>query len=123
MNLGGKNLHTPKGRKLWQSSRKVNYAIRGGFAGDRPIRSQRIEARCSPAMTVVTQLARILQSNLRHSRERPSSMRTFHPDNTEFVGIGVQPDVRVNETVLDIQSGRDSAVTTALATLENIRKK
>jgi len=37
------------------------------------------------------------------------------PDGTEFVGVGIQPDVRVERTVADVQSGRDPALERAKA--------
>ncbi len=43
--------------------------------------------------------------------------RDVYPDGREFVGIGVQADVEVNPTVVDIQTGHDPVLARAIAEL------
>ena len=43
--------------------------------------------------------------------------RDGYPDGTDFVGVGVLPDVRVAPTIDDVRHGRDAALTAALATM------
>jgi C-terminal processing protease CtpA/Prc len=45
------------------------------------------------------------------------TVRATYPDGTEFVGIGIQPDIAAPITINDIKSGRDVAVETALREL------
>jgi len=42
------------------------------------------------------------------------SKRDTYPDGREFVGVGIQPDVRVEPTVADLRAGRDAQLTRAL---------
>lgn len=44
--------------------------------------------------------------------------RDRFPDGTEFVGVGIQPDVAVVPTLSDLRAGRDSALEAAIAELE-----
>ena len=46
---------------------------------------------------------------------RICSKRDTFTDGTEFVGVGVQPDIEVVETVADLRAGRDAAVKRAKA--------
>jgi len=43
--------------------------------------------------------------------------RDSYPDGTDFVGVGVLPDVRVAPTIDDVRRGRDAALTAALAAM------
>jgi len=47
------------------------------------------------------------------------SKRDRFPDGTEFVGVGIQPDVSVAPTVSDLRSGRDTVLEAAIARLES----
>jgi len=49
---------------------------------------------------------------------RVCSTRNFYPDGREFVGVGVQPDVVVRETVRDVIAGRDAVLEAALERLK-----
>ncbi len=46
-----------------------------------------------------------------------TSKRDTMPDGTEFVGIGVLPDIEVNQTVADFRAGRDLVLERALDVL------
>jgi len=43
------------------------------------------------------------------------------PDGTEFVGVGVQPDVRVEATQLAVAAGRDLVLESAVQVLRGMR--
>jgi C-terminal processing protease CtpA/Prc len=45
---------------------------------------------------------------------RICSKRDRYPDGTEFVGVGVKPDIEIEPTIADFRSGRDAAVERAL---------
>ena len=40
------------------------------------------------------------------------------PDDTEFVGVGIQPDIFVQQTRQDVAEGKDPALQRALAILQ-----
>jgi len=46
------------------------------------------------------------------------SKRDRFPDGTDFVGVGIQPDVHVAPTLADIRAGRDTVLEAAIAELE-----
>jgi len=50
------------------------------------------------------------------------TIRTYTPDGEEFVGIGIEPDITVPQTVSDVQAGNDAALRTALSTLSSTQK-
>jgi C-terminal processing protease CtpA/Prc len=50
------------------------------------------------------------------------TIQTFSPDGKEFVGVGIDPDITVLQTVSEVQSGNDAALRTALSTLSNTHK-
>jgi C-terminal processing protease CtpA/Prc len=50
------------------------------------------------------------------------TIRTCSPGGKEFVGIGIEPDITVLQTVSDVQSGNDAALRTALSTLRSTHK-
>lgn len=45
---------------------------------------------------------------------RVCTKRDYHPNGLEFVGIGVQPDIQVFETVDGLRNGEDEALTRAI---------
>ena len=45
------------------------------------------------------------------------SKRDRFPDGTEFVGVGIQPDIAVSSTVSDIRAGSDTVLEAAIAEL------
>ena len=47
-----------------------------------------------------------------------TSKRDTMPDGTEFVGIGVVPDIEVHQTVADFRAGRDPVLERALEALK-----
>ncbi len=47
-------------------------------------------------------------------RGRVCTKRCTYPDGTEFVGIGIQPDIPAAPTVDDLRSGTDAALTKAI---------
>ncbi|MFL6197570.1 MAG: S41 family peptidase [Thermoanaerobaculia bacterium] len=50
---------------------------------------------------------------------RVCTKRDTYPDDKEFVGVGVQPQVLVQPTVEDFRAGRDTVLEAALALLRN----
>ena len=54
---------------------------------------------------------------------RVCTMRATYPDGREFVGVGVRPDLVVDETVGDARTGRDTALEAALGRLKERRAK
>jgi C-terminal processing protease CtpA/Prc len=48
-----------------------------------------------------------------------TSKRDTMPDGTEFVGIGVMPDITVEQTVAGFRAGRDPVLERALEVLED----
>lgn len=54
---------------------------------------------------------------------RVTSKRDSYPDGKEFVGVGIQPDKLVQQTVKDIRSGRDTVLEAARAELTRVAKK
>jgi C-terminal processing protease CtpA/Prc len=48
---------------------------------------------------------------------RVCSKHDVGPDGTEFVGVGLRPDVAVPATVADLRAGRDAALAAAVAAL------
>ena len=50
------------------------------------------------------------------------TIRTFAPDGKEFVGIGIEPDITVPQTVSDVHARIDAALSTALSTLSSTQK-
>jgi len=49
--------------------------------------------------------------------------RDSYPDGKEFVGVGVQPDIVVHQTVADLRAARDSVLQAALKELKASPKK
>ena len=47
------------------------------------------------------------------------TMRTLFPDGREFVGIGIEPDITVYQTVADVRSGYDAILQKAISILSN----
>jgi len=43
------------------------------------------------------------------------------PDGTEFVGVGIKPDVVVSQTLADLRSGRDTVLDAAITEIEKTR--
>ena len=56
-------------------------------------------------------------------RARVCAKRDTFPDGTEFVGIGVIPDVEVRPTVADFAAGRDVVFERGLAELRSMLGK
>ena len=52
---------------------------------------------------------------------RVCTKRDVYPDGREFVGVGVQPDLRVAQTLADLGAGRDTVLETAAALLRDRR--
>jgi len=50
---------------------------------------------------------------------RVCSKRDSYPDGKEFVGFGIEPDITVESTQLDIYEGRDPALAKAIEVLSN----
>lgn len=50
---------------------------------------------------------------------RICTKRDRYPDGTEFIGVGVQPDIEVTPAVEDVRAGRDTALERALEVLGN----
>lgn len=50
------------------------------------------------------------------------TIRTFSPDGKEFVGIGIEPDITVPQTVPDVRARIDAALSTAVSTLSSTQK-
>lgn len=50
-------------------------------------------------------------------RGRVCAVRCTYPDGTEFVGVGVAPDLEISPTIKDIRAGRDPVLTAALKEL------
>ena len=48
-------------------------------------------------------------------------IKDLHPDGREFVGRGIQPDIRVTPTVKDYLEGRDVVLEAALNYFETKR--
>ena len=48
---------------------------------------------------------------------RICSKRDRYPDGTEFIGVGVKPDIEIAPTVADVRSGRDVVLEKALRLL------
>ena len=46
-----------------------------------------------------------------------------YPDGKEFVGVGIQPDIVVHQTVADLRAARDSVLQAALKELKASPKK
>jgi len=55
-------------------------------------------------------------------RARVCTLQTRYADGREFVGTGVQPNVRIATTVADFKAGRDTVLEAALAQLRQVRK-
>lgn len=51
------------------------------------------------------------------------TIRNYYPDGREFVGIGIQPDIRVHQTIEDVRTRRDPVLETAMRTLEGNRRE
>ncbi len=49
---------------------------------------------------------------------RVSAKRDFYPDGREFIGLGIQPDIKVLKTVDDFRSGNDLILNKAVETLK-----
>ena len=47
-------------------------------------------------------------------RARVCTPTCTYPDGREFVGVGIQPDIRVRPTVADVRAGRDTVLEAAL---------
>lgn len=47
------------------------------------------------------------------------SKRNTYPDGTEFVGVGIQPDIVVETTIDDVRAGRDPVLERARAVLRS----
>mgnify|MGYP000636776297 CR=1 FL=1 len=45
------------------------------------------------------------------------SKRDTYPDGKPFVGVGIQPNIKVSPTVADIRKGRDTVLEAALLAL------
>ena len=54
---------------------------------------------------------------------RVCTKRDTYPDGREFVGVGVQPQIKVAPTVADFRAGRDTVLEVALAELAKTAKK
>jgi C-terminal processing protease CtpA/Prc len=50
---------------------------------------------------------------------RVCSKRDSYPDGKEFVGFGIDPDIAVEPTQLDIYEGRDPALAKAIEAISN----
>jgi C-terminal processing protease CtpA/Prc len=50
---------------------------------------------------------------------RVCSKRDSYPDGKEFVGFGIDPDITVEPTQLDIYEGRDPALAKAIEAISN----
>jgi len=48
---------------------------------------------------------------------RICTKRDRYPDGTEFIGVGIQPDIEIDPTVEDMRSGRDTVLEKALEML------
>jgi C-terminal processing protease CtpA/Prc len=45
---------------------------------------------------------------------RVCTVRCTYPDGKEFVGVGVEPDIKAYPTIKDIRTGRDTVLETAV---------
>lgn len=54
---------------------------------------------------------------------RVCTKRDTYPDGREFVGVGVQPHIKVAPTVADFRNGRDTVLEAALAELKKRQTK
>lgn len=50
-------------------------------------------------------------------KARIVSKRDTYPDGKQFVGVGIQPDIKVSPTVADLRTGRDTVLEAALLSL------
>ena len=50
---------------------------------------------------------------------RVCSKRDLYPDGKVFVGVGVQPDIKISPKVADVISGRDTVLEGALEYLKS----
>lgn len=56
-------------------------------------------------------------------RARVCTKRDTYPDGKEFVGVGIQPDIKTHLTIQDFRSGRDTVLQSALSHLRESGKK
>jgi C-terminal processing protease CtpA/Prc len=52
-------------------------------------------------------------------RARICSKRDMRPDGSDWVGVGIRPDIEIEPTLADVRAGRDPALERAIAELRN----